>query len=680
MNKVCVRATAVIDGLAELPSEESGISRDDPTNLVAVGQWFWVSFEKDDRSEDGDQSNEWFACITHIGSNYVELRAREGRGQRYTRILFKDFWDRVRHEPNAEGVIHGKIREGQSEVAHLMAEVQELTMRLGLRQSALPGATGHGSGTALATLSSQTDPHAYKNALIKAQKETLPELFEKIRKAQEGLSGWLTAQTLPIEAAVTSMKSSVDGIQDRIFTLGLYAGLTETVVPCCDGEPAAITEKLHVMQRCLYMDEESLLSYRAGGLDFNGIEDFDAWISLPENRDRLLPFPRTVVAMRVRRVTKEREWTSLRSLFVNFQMEEADKTTFLYIRNGDRVSRLNCDMDFGAMIFPDRSEYDPAEPVMVRKNRGSLDETLSVREYEESCKEYDRVQKELNAWKARNPGKRIWDSGLPVSSINEVMVNGRSFSPREWALLDENNEYLDDHMAVINEKVKEYNRVATIIQGLFDRSEALHPHPPVKTWTPQGFAAAITLVYDAKNVLYDGLEAPDFEAYRAKCNALFESGSIAVGQETFWLHKEAEKENERSARGYRGRGEPLNYTTFRPYGNPGPGYLAVVETWHPRAKTAKFLWNRQRLSSAGWYDPDKRMGAPIETSLTVPASELFNVSAYQPGDFKQFFKDPRTREKYLKWAPLLLAAEDYHAGLLAVGASSDGTLRLRAKE
>lgn len=47
--------------------------------------------------------------------------------------------------------------------------------------------------------------------------------------------------------------------------------------------------------------------------------------------------------------------------------------------------------------------------------------------------------------------------------------------------------------------------------------------------------------------------------------------------------------------------------------------------------------------------------------------KLLNVSAYTPGDFKQFFADPRTRAEYLKWAPLLLAAEEFHAGNRTIG-------------
>ena len=39
-------------------------------------------------------------------------------------------------------------------------------------------------------------------------------------------------------------------------------------------------------------------------------------------------------------------------------------------------------------------------------------------------------------------------------------------------------------------------------------------------------------------------------------------------------------------------------------------------------------------------------------------------TAYTPGDYHLFFDDPRTRELYLKWAPFMLTAEDFHGGKL----------------
>ncbi len=50
----------------------------------------------------------------------------------------------------------------------------------------------------------------------------------------------------------------------------------------------------------------------------------------------------------------------------------------------------------------------------------------------------------------------------------------------------------------------------------------------------------------------------------------------------------------------------------------------------------------------------------INCNLVIPSDAVLNVSAYKPGMFKQFFNDPRTRADYLKWAPLLLRAEEWH--------------------
>lgn len=83
-----------------------------------------------------------------------------------------------------------------------------------------------------------------------------------------------------------------------------------------------------------------------------------------------------------------------------------------------------------------------------------------------------------------------------------------------------------------------------------------------------------------------------------------------------------------------------------------------MSEWKPRAKKAVFRW----LKEPDWSNAPGR-----PSSIEVPVSQLLNVSAYKPGDFKQFFADPRNRQEYLKWAPLLLAAEDYHAGIIRDG-------------
>lgn len=69
-------------------------------------------------------------------------------------------------------------------------------------------------------------------------------------------------------------------------------------------------------------------------------------------------------------------------------------------------------------------------------------------------------------------------------------------------------------------------------------------------------------------------------------------------------------------------------------------------------------------SRPGWTKLD--YDYQVKTGWTCPLDELFNVTAYTPGDFHLFFDDPRTRAEYMQWAPFLLSAEDYHAGKVKV--------------
>jgi hypothetical protein len=82
-------------------------------------------------------------------------------------------------------------------------------------------------------------------------------------------------------------------------------------------------------------------------------------------------------------------------------------------------------------------------------------------------------------------------------------------------------------------------------------------------------------------------------------------------------------------------------------------------------KKCCFKWERENKRYSRYHQK------PIKESVSVPVGVLLNVEAYTLGDYHQFFDDPRTRCEYLQWAPLLLAAEDFHAGKLDVGTRSE---------
>lgn len=619
-----------------------------------LGAWYWVSNNVD---HNGKPEPDWLACAMKIGSNYVEVHSpHSDRGHSYERIHFDDFVERLRYEPRADEVIRTRIGQWQGETRRLLADIERVTRTLGMTpQGKLDAAAngGEAAGGALMVLSTQVDPKAYSTALQRAKEETLPALFKEMAAAHAQLSKWMKAPAMEIMAQMHDQHALVADIDDRIFSVGLYAGLMEEVVQIADGQPATPSDRLSVMQRMSYMDEEALAAYRTGGMDFDGLGAFDAWLSEPENRDRILPFPRTLVAMRIRRNRKERDWQgSIRTLRMNIEMEKADMKTFLYIRNGEHLWRLNTEIDFGELIFPDPSIFNPSEPKMMRVwQSGRIEGFTSVARFEQMQAENAAAKLKQDEWRKTYTGKNPWfDMPYPLRTPHENLDQYKPFDP--------SSVYYDDGMEEIQKEIKLYNRVALIIQGLFDRSMVLHPHLPARTWTAEGFDAAVKLVYDGTGVLHYG-EPPDFEAYRARCNASLQAGCTTIGQDDYWQRAEGEKESARRDRDWRDKNE-YRPERFKPRGNPGPGYFArAVKV--TRGGKATFQWHRERQKEAEYWE---RKDPLIPCSITVPFDKLFNVDAYVPGDFKPFFADPRTRAQYLHWAPMLIAAEEWHAAKL----------------
>lgn len=621
--------------------------------LPRITEWYWVCGKE-------DPDDRWLGCVVQVGSNFVELRGpcEEGRGHYSSRIHLDVLDERLIREPNHKEIIEGRVKGLQNTIAGLIGQIQELSTSLGVSPVARIQSPQKASGTALAVMSSQVDVGAYQKALITAKEETVPSLQKKIREETETLSNWLKAEIIPFQAQADDVQSVINAMTDRVFNLELYAGLIETVHQFADGEPAGMAEKLRVFQRMLFCDEEALLAYNAGGMDITDMSRFKEWLALPANRDRILPFPRCLVAMRVRRNTKARSWDgSLSKLFENLGREEGDKKTFLFIRNGERLYCLNTGIEFDELIFPNEDAFDPTEPLMVKMFGRTVDKLMPRREFEFLLEEKRALKMKSDQWEAENP-RSAWEEANPGrSSFGYEYANPyrytSSFDEHDWRSFDGSNVYFDEAFEKINDEFKKYNRVAVIIQGLFDRSDCLAPHPAVRSWTSEGFRSAIELIYDSMGLMHG--EPPSFEEYRARCNSLIDENSVLLGQEDAWLEKEAETECKRIDNSWRSSRDTYRPKRFQPYGDEGPGYFAQPSKVMKRAQKVVFTWMRARRSG-----PD-RFDSTIRASITVPFDGLFNVSAYRPGDYRIFFQDPRTRERYLQWAPMLIAAEDFYS-------------------
>lgn len=620
-----------------VPSEAKPAERLDlESNEILLGQWYWVTFEDSD-----DNEYETLMCVMKLGSNVAHL---EGPSTKYVgstsnaRILYKDFDRRCRHEPDAESILNERVLELQGRTRKLMAQIQAETRRLGLEPDTTSTETG-------ITLAGGVDVKAHQRALVKAKDETLPELFEAVKTTNEAMAQWMDAQTFSLRAECGDLRTLVSAAEDRIFNIELYAGLTETVRQIQDGQPAGIDDRLHVMQRKLYMDEECLLDYRTGGMEFKNIDAFDQWLLEPQNLQRILPFPRTIVALQVRRKRKERG-SSLHGL-ITLALEQEDRSTFFYIRNGDRVYWLQCDLEFGDHLFPEKDyELFSNEPLMAYAYCGRVERIMRRSTWEAKKAEHDELQAQHAAWEKANPDKHRFHNP------HHDLFHSRDIT--RFEPFDQDNVHYDEIMGEIADKAKYFNRIILIIQGLLDRSPVLHPHHECKTWE-EAARRQIELVYDGSKLLRYG-SPPDYEAYAAGLRKHLEVGSVTIGQEDAWLRREAKREMARRDRNWRTAGSDREIEHFKPYHDPGPGELSRIDKL--TRNKATYRWLRGKKSIRWREDLEEQ----IKSSIAVARDLLFNVSAYQPGDFRQFYEDPTTRQHYLRWAPTMLEAEEWHAG------------------
>lgn len=653
----------------------------------------------DTPDEASTPSTRWLGCVVHVGSNYARLCGYGDNTRDGYRVHF-DVFERVcTLEPDPEPYLATQEDRHRRKVQALMGEIQRVAAALGAG-TFTPLAPGTET-TALAVAHGVADVKAHQAALVQAKEQTLPALFAQMKREHEAWVEWMRFRILPSQAQAAQATEVYAALNDRIFTVELYAGLIETVTCIQEGPPAAPDAKVHIHQRRHYMDEECLANYTHGGMHAEGLADFEAWLCKPENLDRILPHPRSIVAFRIRRREHrdraEADWRTLLALALN---GDPDKYTYLYLRNGAQVYQLATRIDFDAELFPDTTHDTLVNnaTLYVNADGKTIDQRAydtRVANYEARARAYPEAYaawaaanaryEQYEAWRAQHDADDDADDAdddgaddgadatddttdsVRTPAPERVLWPGSppcEPSPPRYELCDRTSLYYDDAMDGVVKATRAHNKIAVVVQGLLDRSPVFHPHPPWRIWTPEGAAQGIVLVHDATRALVSG-PAPDFEAYRAAKNATIRVGTRVTGQHDAWLRAEAQKENARRANSMsRRQRDQTDLVRYRPPGNPGPGVIATV-TRVLRNGNCVFTWTStvNRRQRVGFRHQPVSVPVTRNHRFVCPQAELLNVDAYVTGDYKQFYADPRTRMDYVVWAPLLLVAEDASVGI-----------------
>lgn len=153
------------------------------------------------------------------------------------------------------------------------------------------------------------------------------------------------------------IKKQLTVVMKAIALLELYMGEKTEIMQLTDGE-ASKSNTLSIRQLTLYMDEE-MCDYKGywqfGGADYREIEEFDKWLTISANRDKVIPEDLSVVVFKPRRFDKCYSSDSM----VNAIMNQWNHTTYILYRDGDCLYRVYSEhVRCGQTVFPKQSELN----------------------------------------------------------------------------------------------------------------------------------------------------------------------------------------------------------------------------------------------------------------------------------------------------------------------------------
>lgn len=449
----------------------------DGTHVVVCA----LGYSQCKRYEDEDGNSEY---RTEFDPNYVGWWTAEGSSTHYTEL--DKFITEFKLRPFAQEARDAKLANIKTTLGLISQETQLLEGALKKLGGGPPSTAGESTSTAVAltteggvemadamkksvaTLRNQVQRNALR---VKAETEKMAALMKMNVMAVKAQMEGIQAAAL---AEATRLAKMVKAAEEVVWTFNLYLGKEETIRQLRDGKPAAKDEKLAIRQLVLFMDEESALNAERGGIDFQAMEQFDDWLlESDEHINQVLPNIRGIVAIKPRRKAKKYSDDAKVDAILN----QFNQHTYFLIRNGERVFRVDTDLEVGETLVPRSTEF------------------------------LELFEKTVTDWSRR----------------------GRTTARKE-PIRPGDKEYMRA-MERAGAKERHYLRVFLFLQGLLDRTTVFHPFevPRVNVFDMMRQDEHLQFVLDAETGRMLGDGRPSFDDWREQINARLEVGMRVIG-------------------------------------------------------------------------------------------------------------------------------------------------------
>lgn len=186
----------------------------------------------------------------------------------------------------------------------------------------------------------------------------ITERTDEIARKLSALTPFFKEKSAVALARTQGVRRYAEEIMKGIESLDLYTGKGVEVETIATGESAPENEPLTLMQSKVYMDEEFAAWADVGEhFDFANIPEFDKQLAAnPSLRDQVLPYPRCVASMAIRRTDID-----YGDVWANVTRNQRNKLVFLLVRDGDNLYRVYSEQpshEVARRLFPTKNELD----------------------------------------------------------------------------------------------------------------------------------------------------------------------------------------------------------------------------------------------------------------------------------------------------------------------------------
>lgn len=357
------------------PTSNAGAPPEDDT--IVPGSWWRISGSFKDLSEREAPAHGMIFLMGEVRVidgeiHTVVLHEHPRYGSDTFKVLLDDLLLNFIHVPEGEAL-------RASELAELMGEITQITSRM---------ASPPSDSELIKSLPAPAAEAADEGSEAKVPSVLLPsgDVNAAQRKVETAIAvlgarqNWVETQTADMQqkmhlvanfqrekvavglAGITEQRKTAETMLANVQTMRLWLGEDQQFETLVKGQGAGPHDKLHFMQRMLYLDEELFTHSRIDGFNGDDMRDLPHLLQdNPQLVERMLPFKRCVTIAKVRRSTRPFDPPSdVSALMALMAAYEQDDKIHILIRNGEQVSMVTTDeiTSKANRLFPSKSEID----------------------------------------------------------------------------------------------------------------------------------------------------------------------------------------------------------------------------------------------------------------------------------------------------------------------------------